>query len=81
MTPTNAKLASRAVRLTMLATGADEATARRTLEESRFQIKVAIVAIAAKVDVEAARSRLAEAKGSVRAAMEREVRSTTRGEP
>ncbi len=67
--PTNAKLARRAVRLTMLATGADEATARRMLEESRFQIKVAIVAIARNTDVEDARARLAASRGSVRAAM------------
>ncbi len=67
--PTNAKLSRRAVRLTMLATGADEATARKVLEESRFQIKVAIVAIARKTDVEEARARLAAFRGSVRAAM------------
>jgi N-acetylmuramic acid 6-phosphate etherase len=69
MTPTNAKLARRAVRLTMLATGADEATAERALGECGFQIKVAIVAIATGIGVEAARARLAAAKGSVRAAM------------
>ena len=69
MTPTNAKLARRAVRLTMLATGADEATARQALDASGFQIKVAIVAIGMRTDTETARSRLAAAKGSVRAAM------------
>jgi N-acetylmuramic acid 6-phosphate etherase len=69
MTATNAKLVKRAVSLTMLATGADEATARGTLERCGFQIKVAIVAIATQSDVEAARARLAAAKGSVRAAM------------
>jgi len=67
--PTNAKLVRRAVQLTMLATGADEATAQTTLEESGYQIKVAIVAIAGEVDVEEARARLAAAAGSVRAAM------------
>ena len=69
MKATNAKLARRAVRLTMLATGADEATAQRRLEESGFQIKVAIVAIANHSDIDSARARLAAAKGSVRAAM------------
>jgi N-acetylmuramic acid 6-phosphate etherase len=67
--PTNAKLMRRAVQLTMLATGADEATAQRTLQESGYQVKVAIVAIAGNVDVEQARARLAAAGGSVRAAM------------
>jgi len=65
---TNAKLVRRAVQLTMLATGTDEATAKSALEESGYQIKVAIVAIARKVDVEEARARLAAAGGSVRAA-------------
>jgi N-acetylmuramic acid 6-phosphate etherase len=67
--PTNAKLMRRAVQLTMLATGADEATAQGTLQESGYQVKVAIVAIAGNVDVEQARARLAAAGGSVRAAM------------
>ena len=65
---TNAKLVRRAEQLTMLATGADEATAKKALAESGYQVKVAIVAIARKVDVEEARARLAEAGGSVRAA-------------
>ncbi len=67
--PTNAKLARRAVRLTMLATGADEETARAMLEASGFEIKVAIVAIATNTDVEEARTRLVASGGSVRAAM------------
>lgn len=71
MKATNAKLVRRAVRLTMIATGADEAAARAALEASGYEIKVAIVAIAARLDVETARARLAAADGSVRAAMER----------
>jgi N-acetylmuramic acid 6-phosphate etherase len=67
--PTNAKLVRRAVRLTMIATGADEARAREALEASDFQVKVAIVAIARGLDTEGARARLAAAHGSVRAAL------------
>ena len=67
--PTNAKLVRRAVRLTMLAAETDEATATATLEQCEFQIKVAIVAIAKKIAIDAAVKRLAAAKGSVRAAL------------
>ena len=67
--PTNAKLVRRAIRLTMLATDTDEATAKATLEQCQFQIKVAIVAIEKKITIEAAMKRLEVAKGSVRAAL------------
>ncbi len=67
--PTNAKLVSRAIRLTVLATGADEPRARATLEDSGYQVKVAIVAIARGIGVAEARARLAEVHGSVRAAL------------
>ena len=67
--PTNAKLVRRAIRLTMLATGCDEALAQTTLEGCRFQIKVAIVAIVKKVAIAEAEARLAMANGSVRRAM------------
>ena len=67
--PTNAKLVRRAIRLTMLATGCDEALAQTTLEGCRFQIKVAIVAIVKKVTITEAEARLAMANGSVRRAM------------
>ena len=73
--PTNAKLTRRAIRLTMLATHADEVTARTTLEQCHFQIKVAIVAIAKKMDVDAAAARLAFSNGSVRAALADETPS------
>jgi N-acetylmuramic acid 6-phosphate etherase len=69
MKATNAKLLRRAVRLTMIATGADEETARTTLEACGYEIKVAIVVIAGKTDVATARSRLAAANGNVRAAL------------
>lgn len=67
--PTNAKLIRRAVHLTVLATGADETTARQTLDRCQYKVKVAIVAIARSIPVEEAELRLAAARGSVRAAM------------
>lgn len=67
--PTNAKLIRRTIRLTVLATGADETTARTTLEACGHHVKVAIVAIACKVSVDEARARLDAHRGSVRAAL------------
>lgn len=69
MTPTNAKLVRRAIALTMRATGCDEATAKKTLEQCEHHIAVAIVAIKRDVDVAEARTRLAAANGRVRAAL------------
>lgn len=67
--PSNAKLLRRAVSLTMCATGADEATARRMLEACGYQVKVAIVAILKNVDVPAAEKRLLAVDGNVRLAL------------
>ncbi len=67
--PTNSKLVRRTVRLTMHATGADEATARAVLEECRHHVKTAIVAIRLNVDVADAHARLDAAGGSVRTAL------------
>ena len=67
--PTNAKLHRRAVALTVLATKADEATARRTLEACGHRIKVAIVAIMKKTDAASAEAALAAGGGSVRQAI------------
>jgi N-acetylmuramic acid 6-phosphate etherase len=67
--PTNAKLRRRAVMLTMLATGADEDTAKRTLERSGFQVKVAILAISRSLPIDEAQARLETAKGNLRLAM------------
>ena len=67
--PTNAKLIRRAIRLTMLATGKDETIAQKTLEACGFQIKVAIIAIAKEIDIDAAVSRIEVANGSVRKAL------------
>ncbi len=66
---TNAKLLQRTVRLTMLATGADETLVRTTLAQCDHHVKTAIVAILRKVDVAEARARLDAVKGSVRAAL------------
>ncbi len=66
---TNAKLTQRTVRLTMLATGATEATAQAVLAQCDHHVKVAIVAIKKSVGVAEARARLDAVKGSVRAAL------------
>ncbi|TFW27790.1 N-acetylmuramic acid 6-phosphate etherase [Massilia horti] len=66
---TNAKLVRRAVRLTIFATGADEAAARAMLEQCGFHVKVAIVALSKNVSVEQAKALLESARGSVRRAL------------
>jgi N-acetylmuramic acid 6-phosphate etherase len=67
--PTNAKLIRRAIHLTALATGADEATAQAMLESCQYQVKVAIVALIRKTSVADAEQRLVAAKGSVNVAL------------
>ena len=67
--PTNAKLVLRAVRLTMIATGAGEAAARTALEQCDFHVKVAIVALSKKTSIDQARALLEAARGSVRQAL------------
>ena len=67
--PTNAKLVLRAVRLTMFATGADEAAALEALEQCDFHVKVAIVALAKKTSIDQARGLLEASRGSVRQAL------------
>lgn len=69
MQPTNDKLQRRAVRLTMRATGADEASAQRALAACGFRVKVAIVALAKGVGATEAERRLAAVHGSVRLAL------------
>lgn len=68
---TNAKLVRRALRLTMLATGAAEDEAERALQASAGRVKVAIVMLKAGVDANAAEARLAAAEGSIRWALGR----------
>ena len=67
--PTNKKLLGRTVRLTVLATGCDEALATRTLEACEYHVKTALVVIKKQVSVAEATIRLARANGSVRIAM------------
>jgi N-acetylmuramic acid 6-phosphate etherase len=67
--PTNHKLHRRALDITMHATGADEAAARRALDASGHRVKVAVVSLLAGVDVAGAQARLAAADGSVRGAL------------
>jgi N-acetylmuramic acid 6-phosphate etherase len=67
--PTNAKLFARTVRLTMHATGAEEAEARSTLEQCGYHVKVAVVALLRKTTVQQAETLLAQARGSVRGAL------------
>jgi N-acetylmuramic acid 6-phosphate etherase len=67
--PTNAKLVLRSVRLTMIASGADEAAARAVLEQCDFHVKVAIVALSKKTSIVQARALLEAARGSVRQAL------------
>lgn len=67
--PTNAKLFRRAIALTMRVTGADEATARETLNACHFRVKVAIVALRRKIDPAAAQAALDAVDGSVRRAL------------
>ncbi len=67
--PTNAKLYRRAIALTVRATGADEAAAKRMLESCGYRVKVAIVALLKKTDTAGAEAALAASGGSVRQAV------------
>ena len=66
---TNAKLQRRALRLTRLATGADEAAAAAALQAAGSSVKVAIVMLRAGVDADTARARLQAAEGQVHGAL------------
>jgi N-acetylmuramic acid 6-phosphate etherase len=65
----NAKLVQRAVRLTMLATGAPEHSARAALDQCDYRVKVAIVALRRETSVITAEAMLDRAQGSVRHAL------------
>ena len=65
----NAKLVQRALRLTVRASGADEAAARGALDACGWHVKTALVMLKAGVDVEQARARLQRSAGSVDAAL------------
>jgi N-acetylmuramic acid 6-phosphate etherase len=64
---TNAKLAARAVRIVMIATGAAEAEARRALEGAGWHPKLAIAMIATGLDAARASAALDAAGGVLRA--------------
>lgn len=66
---TNAKLAQRALRLTVAATGADEAAARTALDACGLRVKVAIVMLKTGLDAAAAEARLDAVQGSVHRAL------------
>jgi N-acetylmuramic acid 6-phosphate etherase len=68
---TNEKLRERVRRTVRLATGASADEADRALAGADGSAKVAIVSLLAGIDAEAARSRLAEAGGSIRLAVSR----------
>lgn len=67
----NEKLAARARRVVRLATGVSDDEAERALSEADGSAKVAVVALLAGLDAEAARERLDQASGNVTAALER----------
>ncbi len=67
--PTNAKLIRRTIRLTVLATGCDDATAQKILEQCEHHVKTAIVAIKKKISISEAQTLLMRNEGSVRAAL------------
>lgn len=67
---TNNKLVNRAVRIVMMATGEKEEVAKKALEESNFQSKVAIVMIKTRCNKEEAIKRLKNADGFIKKALE-----------
>ncbi len=71
---TNAKLIKRALRLTMLASGADEPEARAALGACGWRVKVAVVMLKGGLAVHEAEDRLEAAEGSVQAALARPPR-------
>ncbi len=70
----NAKLVQRALRLTMLASGADEASAQSALTASAMRVKLAVVMLKAGIDAPEAERRLDAAQGSVAAALNPDAR-------
>jgi len=68
--PTNIKLLRRTVSLTMHATGKDEQTCRKVLEECDFHVKTAIVALQNNISVVTAKKLLTLYQGDVRKALE-----------
>jgi N-acetylmuramic acid 6-phosphate etherase len=69
VSPANEKLRARVRRIVAEATGASDEDVARALAEAGGEAKVAIVALLAHVDAEAARARLAASGGNVRLAL------------
>jgi N-acetylmuramic acid 6-phosphate etherase len=67
---TNEKLRARARRAVLLATGATADAADAALAASKGNAKVAIVSLLADIDADAAQTRLEEAGGNIRLALE-----------
>jgi N-acetylmuramic acid 6-phosphate etherase len=67
---TNAKLRQRALRLTQLASGANEPAAMKALEASGWHVKTAVVVLRRGVNAPTARALLEAHAGSVRGALE-----------
>ena len=69
MRPTNAKLRSRAVRISCRLLGLGHDDARALLESAGWELPVALVAGRHRLSPEAARERLSRARGNVAAAL------------
>lgn len=69
VTPSNAKLERRVVRIVREATGCDEDTARTAVDAADGHAKTAIVMLLADLDAATARARLTASDGFVRAAL------------
>jgi N-acetylmuramic acid 6-phosphate etherase len=69
VTPTNAKLRTRAVRMTMALAGAGEAEARAALDACGYRVKIATVMLCRRCDPATARSLLDRSGGVLRRAL------------
>lgn len=68
---TNKKLLARATRIVMQATDCDKAQATSTLEETEFDVKLAILMILTGLGIQEAREQLHHQQGFLRAAVEK----------
>lgn len=69
MQPTNHKLAQRALRIVMTATGADQMSAQQVLGAADHNVKAAIVSLLTHLEPSVARERLIKARGNIRQAL------------
>lgn len=69
VSPTNKKLRARALRLTKLISGADDAAAHAALEASRQRVKIAVLMLVRTCSVAEAEETLTRCGGSLRAAL------------